>query len=216
MAKISGPLLSLGARGTIAKTATFSRWKGRPYVRQHVIPGNPNTVAQQHVRGEFKNAAALYKSAPTLVREPWDRYVQGQVMTSYNAFTKFFIQALNNDDDLADMVFSPGAKGGLAPTSIDVTPGDTALSVAVGVPAAPTGWTLQAIVGAAILDGEPDALTDYAWTAAEELTPFSAIDLTSLTNDVQYAVGCWTHWLKPDGSTAFGASLAALATPTST
>ena len=50
MAKVIGPLMSLDASGTVAKTATFSKWKGRNYVRQRVIPVNRNTTGQQTVR----------------------------------------------------------------------------------------------------------------------------------------------------------------------
>lgn len=51
MAKVTGPLMSLDASGTVAKTATFSKWKGRNYVRQRVIPHNPQSPNQQLTRG---------------------------------------------------------------------------------------------------------------------------------------------------------------------
>ena len=41
MVKVYGPMMSLDATGTIGKTATFSKWKGRNYVRQRVVPANP-------------------------------------------------------------------------------------------------------------------------------------------------------------------------------
>ena len=46
MAKVTAPLLSFGGLGTIGKVAVYSKWKGRPYVRQYVIPGNPKTAGQ--------------------------------------------------------------------------------------------------------------------------------------------------------------------------
>jgi len=60
MAKVTGPLMSLDASGTVANTTTFSKWKGRNYVRLRVIPQNPQSVAQQAVRsalGTFAKAA---------------------------------------------------------------------------------------------------------------------------------------------------------------
>ena len=51
MAKVTGPLMSLDASGTVAKTATFSKWKGRNYVRQRVIPLNPQAAGQVSTRG---------------------------------------------------------------------------------------------------------------------------------------------------------------------
>lgn len=42
--------MSLDASGTVADTITFSKWKGRNYTRQRIIPSNPNTSGQQAVR----------------------------------------------------------------------------------------------------------------------------------------------------------------------
>lgn len=50
MAKVTSPLMSLDASGTVADALVFSKWKGRNYVRQHVIPSNPQSTAQQAVR----------------------------------------------------------------------------------------------------------------------------------------------------------------------
>ena len=46
MAKVTGPLMSMSASGSIAGAITFAIWKGRAYVRQLVIPSNPSTPAQ--------------------------------------------------------------------------------------------------------------------------------------------------------------------------
>lgn len=42
--------MSLDASGTVGKTATFSKWKGRNYVRVRVTPRNPQTENQAAVR----------------------------------------------------------------------------------------------------------------------------------------------------------------------
>jgi len=75
MAKTTGPLFSLEASGTIGNTITYSRWKGRPYVRRRVIPVNPMTADQIKVRNamrvlgagvSFQNATALINAELTL------------------------------------------------------------------------------------------------------------------------------------------------------
>lgn len=67
MAKVTGPLMSLDASGSVAKTITFSKWKGRNYVRQLTIPANPQTGDQQAVRTKLgviaKAARAVLTSA---------------------------------------------------------------------------------------------------------------------------------------------------------
>jgi len=62
MAKVTGPLMSLGASGSVAKTITFSIWKGRPYVRELVTPSNPRTEVQVETRsylGAIAKAAVI-------------------------------------------------------------------------------------------------------------------------------------------------------------
>lgn len=50
MAKVEGPLMSLGARGSIGKTVTFFPWKGVNAVRKWLIPANPQTANQGDIR----------------------------------------------------------------------------------------------------------------------------------------------------------------------
>lgn len=50
MAKVTGPLMSLDASGTVANTVVFSKWKGRNYVRQRVVPSNPHSADQEAAR----------------------------------------------------------------------------------------------------------------------------------------------------------------------
>ena len=48
--RLTGPAMSLGASGSMAKTLVFSIWKGQPYGRLHVTPVNRNTTGQNTVR----------------------------------------------------------------------------------------------------------------------------------------------------------------------
>ena len=57
MAKTTGPLFSLEASGTIAKTITYSRWKGRPYTRVRVVPLNPYDPDQVAARNRIRTMA---------------------------------------------------------------------------------------------------------------------------------------------------------------
>ena len=212
MAKITSPLLSLGGSGTIGKAVTFSKWKGRPYARQRVVPANPNTTAQQQTRGVFKNGQLLYKQSPAIAREPWQRFVAGQAQTEWNAFTGRFISDLRGDSDLADMTFSPGAKGGLPPVGVVLTPTNSQITVAFTNPAAPTGWTLTATQAALVTDANPESMTVFDWVAGEDAATQSDVVLTGLTASTQYAVGAWLKWTKPDGSLAYGASITNLST----
>lgn len=47
MAKVTGPLMSMSASGTVGSTITFDK---RGFVRERVIPANPQSDAQGNVR----------------------------------------------------------------------------------------------------------------------------------------------------------------------
>ncbi len=46
MAKVTGPLQSFSASGKLADSIVFAAWKGIAYVRQYVIPSNPQSSGQ--------------------------------------------------------------------------------------------------------------------------------------------------------------------------
>lgn len=56
MAKLKGPLFSLGATGQVGKALVFFGWKGLNVVREFVVPANPNTTNQQTQRGYLTQA----------------------------------------------------------------------------------------------------------------------------------------------------------------
>jgi len=88
MAKVTGPLMSLSASGTVANTIVFSTWKGRPYVREHVVPHNPKTAGQIGVRANFAGCVALYKALSDGNKALWT--AQGKITstTGLNAMIK--------------------------------------------------------------------------------------------------------------------------------
>lgn len=215
MAKTTAPLLSFGALGTIGKTAVFSKWKGRPYVRQYVIPGNPKTAGQTLTRNTFAFANSVWKIGGSLLRAPWDRFAVGQVLTGRNAFMGRAVLVMRTEVDLLLMVFSPGAKGGLAPVSQSIAAASAQLTSTVIVPAAPTGWTLTSAIGVAIRDQDPQSGVLFTTVEVEDLTaaPYDLV-FTGLTASVLYVVSVWLKWTKPDGSIAYGASINDSGTPT--
>lgn len=214
MAKVTAPLLSFGAGGQIANTQVYANWKGRPYVRRYVVPSNPQTTAQTSTRNAFANASSIWKLMASLGVAPWNRFAEGQVLTGRNAFMSDFIKELRGKADLTDMIFSPGAKGGLIALSATPTAGVDNITIDVVPPTPPTGWTVQAAVGMAILDQDPEAITTAVTVAAEDLTDPYAVVLTGLTVAAPYRWGAWLRWLKPDGSIAYGSDISGATTPT--
>ena len=59
MAKVSGPLMSMEASGKFGGTLVFTKWKGRPVVRQLVKPANPKSADQELARNRTRVTGAV-------------------------------------------------------------------------------------------------------------------------------------------------------------
>lgn len=213
MAKITGPLLSLGASGSLAKTLVYSKWKGRLYTRRHVIPANPQSTAQTLTRDIFSAMSSYWKGAGSLYRGSFDLAATGQVKTGRNIMVGQGVSLMRGETDNALFPFGPGAKGGLAPLSLVATPGSQQLSIAFTNPAVPTGWTLTSAIAACVLDGVPETPTEFTITEDEDLAGTTCV-LTGLTASVLYTFGGWLKWAKPDGTVAYGPAVNGTSTPT--
>lgn len=204
MAKVTAPLLSFGAGGQIGKTVVFSKWRGRPYTRQYVTPSNPDTADQQTTRNTFSWLNRVYKTAPAGMVAPWTEYARGLVMSDRNAFIKQNLPLLRGDTTLADIIFSPGALGGLPPSAATFTPGNDQVTIVPTAPSPlPTGWTITKASALVIPDQNPASGVLYTVTYGEDLTSPYSINITGLLNAAQYMGGVWFEYLRPDGRTAY-------------
>lgn len=214
MAKTTAPILSFGATGTVAKTVVFSRWRGIPYARRHVIPANPNTVDQQATRNVFKTMVEMWKVAGTLAVAPWDAFATGRPFVGRNAFIGQNIEVMRGETDMDLFIGSPGARGGLPPTSIALTAGTGDITVDFTNPTPPTGWAITGAVAVAFPDQDPTSPFAGPIVEAEDAsTPFDQVVLSGLATSL-HQVRAWLVWSKPDGTTAYSASLADTETPT--
>lgn len=214
MSKVSGPLLSLDARGQIGNAMVFSGWKGIPYARKYVIPANPKSTKQVQVRGTFTFLHEVYKQSPQLFRNPWEALAKGKPLTSWNYFTKKNLSPIYTAADLTAFVFEEGANGGLPPDTITSTPGAGQITIATTNPATPVGWTLAGMVGLALRDMDPHGDVVEPMQAAEDTVTFDSVTITGLTTGQLYRTGAFLEWTKPDGTAAYGVSLQDSATPT--
>lgn len=213
MAKTTAPLLSFDARGQIAKTQVYASWRGRSYVRRHVIPANPNTADQQLTRNAFTWLQSVYKFMPSLASAPWEAYVTGKPLTARNAYTKFNLPDLRSAVDLTTLVGSPGVLGGIPAATLTVTGGVATVTVAATAPTdIPTGWTLDGLVAAVIADQDPQSGIDFTMQAAEDLTVAYSIPFTVVAGD--YAGLGWLRWTRPDGRKAYSPSVTDIVTAT--
>lgn len=104
MAKLKGPLFSLGASQQLGKALVYFNWKGLDCVREYVIPSNPKTDAQNTQRGYLRTAVGFIHAAmarPTLSLGSTDITAYALWASIVQSATTWFNQAVRNILDQA-------------------------------------------------------------------------------------------------------------------
>lgn len=86
MAKVTGPLFSVDARGKIGDSLVFMGWRGLKTVRSYVIPSNPQTEEQMRVRDNFSMAVSMWGNLTGLDQQAWRMYASGQPYSGFNGY----------------------------------------------------------------------------------------------------------------------------------
>ena len=89
MVKVNAPALSLDASGSIAGSMVFSKWKGRNYVRQLVIPANPRSGGQVGIRAMFKFLAQIWNGLTDGNKATWEDRADDLTASPFNAFMSY-------------------------------------------------------------------------------------------------------------------------------
>ncbi len=214
MSKTVAPLLSFGASGQLGNTLVYATWKGRPYARRYVIPANPNSLEQQSTRNIFRGLNALYRYLPAGALGAWDLYANNSRITSRNGWIKQNLSNLRGETDLANILLSPSAGGGIAAQSSVVTPTSDGFTVAITPPDLPVGWTVAEAYAMALenVDGSIVTQAEVA-SDADDTDPYS-ITLTGLSSSTSFIVGGWIKYTKPNGLPAYGSAVQEVASTT--
>lgn len=96
MVLVNGPMMSLDASGTLADAITFSKWKGRNYVRERVIPGNPKSGAQTGRRSMFKFLTQAWAANSAGRKATWKTLGEDLIASSFNGFLSFNMRRWHN------------------------------------------------------------------------------------------------------------------------
>ena len=92
LARVTGPLFSMSASGSVGKAITFANWKGVAYCREWFKPSNPQTANQVNVRTAFALAVAYYGTQSQAVKDAFDAFAEG---TGKSGFDHFVGRAMN-------------------------------------------------------------------------------------------------------------------------
>lgn len=135
MAKVNGPLFSLQASGKLANAIVYSVWKGIPYVREYVVPSNPNSLGQRNTRSATSFFSKYWKSLIQADKDSWIAAANAANFSPFNAYMKAGLQALAAG-------FAPSDNSTEARTGPSQTATPTALVISAGV-----------LTGSVVLDG---------------------------------------------------------------
>lgn len=222
MAKVTGPLLSMGGNGQIAKTQVYASWKGRLYARRYVKPANPKTAGQTFTRAIFTYNFGLYRFATAGALAAMAAAAKAALLTTPNMFNKANLSAMRANGTNHGLVTSPGAGGAPACPAVAIVPGASKLSLTIAAPVLPSGWTAvpkmwgQAVKAWTGTDAAAVG-TDYTMHEGSDDTPAAgsyAFDITGLTTGTLYTVAAFFSVLRPDGTTAYSATVNGTGTPT--
>lgn len=115
MVKVAGPMMSMDASGTIANTATFSKWKGRNYVRQRVIPANPKSGPQTGIRAMMKFLSQYWYGMGSTPQGTWLERAAQTAISPFNAFVAYNLRRFRSFFAPTDT--DPAAETGTAPSA---------------------------------------------------------------------------------------------------
>jgi hypothetical protein len=111
------------ASGKLAGTIVFSRWKGRPVVRQLVTPHNPKSAKQVSMRACLGFLSHRWAGIEPANQNTWAEAANARKISTFNAYTSTNQAAWRNF--LPPSISAPprrNSPSGTAPT-VNVTPG---------------------------------------------------------------------------------------------
>jgi len=87
--KVTAPLFSLDASGSIGGAIVASKWKGRNYMRRLVTPSNPRSGPQMSNRGMMGFLSQIWASLTGLEQATWQALAAQGNFSPFNAFVRY-------------------------------------------------------------------------------------------------------------------------------
>lgn len=195
MVKVYGPMMSMDASGTLAKAATFSKWKGRNYVRQRVIPANPRSGPQTGMRAMLKFLSQKWASLGAGPQATWVIRAASMVISPFNAFCSYNQSRWRQFKAPTDS--DPATELGVAPAAPTTTPTggvhQASLSIADGAQAPDFAWFVYSSTITGFTPGYDNLVAVVPYTA----TPTVYVHAPLLADTYYYRIGgCMKTGLK--------------------
>jgi hypothetical protein len=89
MARLTNPLLSLGASGRVGNGPVYSSTRGIAYAREYAIPSDPKTQAQLYRRRIFSFLQNAWKNLSSSDKDSWSKLATQNKLGKFQAFMQF-------------------------------------------------------------------------------------------------------------------------------
>jgi hypothetical protein len=135
--------MSLEASGSLAGALVFSKWKGRPYVRELVKPANPKSGGQVGIRAMLRFLSQDWVNLPSASKATWQNRADAKVVSPFNAFIG--LNVYNFRDFLAPGRDDPIPRTGTQPTlgTLTAVAGVRSITVTQPITTAADGWGIM-------------------------------------------------------------------------
>jgi hypothetical protein len=87
--KLTGPMMSLDASGSIGGVLVAAKWKGRNYMRTLVTPSNPRSAGQTSTRAMMKFLSQNWAAISDGDKASWEELAAAGSYSPFNAYTSF-------------------------------------------------------------------------------------------------------------------------------
>ena len=191
----------------------YGSWKGIKYTRQHVIPANPNTTAQQTTRALFKMLSDFWTIAPSVIADTWNAQAKGQKYAGRNHFIGQNVKVMRGQSDLSDFIGSPGNLSGFPPASMTAVNNASTdqVDVTFVLQTLPTGWTATSVQAIAFGDQDDPTMFVGPIEVGSATPPTFAVTVEGLPRTQDNVVSGWVTYTRPDGKTCYGPSITTVA-----
>lgn len=183
MVKVYGPLMGLDASGSVAGAITFSKWKGRNYVRQRVVPANPKSAKQLSVRAMMTFLAQYWESNSAANQASWHDRAKDSSISPFNAYVGYNQSRWSHftTPSQADPATETGTAPDAPTTTITAGVKELQLSIADGANPPDWGW----LIFRSTTTGFTPSISNLVHAIEKTATPTVYVD-TGLLTGVPY------------------------------
>jgi hypothetical protein len=199
MAIVNGPLLSLDASGKVAGAIVFSKWKGRPVVRQLVKPSNPRSAAQWGQRSMLRFLSVAWAGQSAGNKATWLTLAEAGKYSEFNAFVHYNLKRWTQWND---PLTTPSTAAGTVPVmgALTLTGGVRQFTVSQIITTANQIWGVDICMSGTT-----------GFTPAKSNTRYVALYAASPVTAIITGLAAGTYYVRTAGFTTGGSRTAFVA-----